>query len=113
MGREKVAAVRQAEDALVVLGQQIRMARRERNITAAELAARIGVSPNTVSAIEKGAPSVTAGNLFNAAALVGVPLFGAQDSAQLAMLRRTGQEKLALIPTRVRHRKEDEDAWRF
>jgi transcriptional regulator with XRE-family HTH domain len=105
--------MRQAAEALTILGQQIRLARQERNVTAAELAARIGVSPATLSAIEKGSASVSSGNLFNAASAVGVPLFGAETLEQLNMLRRIGQDKLALIPTRVRHRRMDSDAYEF
>ncbi|MDR1189666.1 MAG: helix-turn-helix domain-containing protein [Bifidobacteriaceae bacterium] len=113
MGRKRVAATPAAEDALAILGLQIRMARRERNLTATELAARIGVAPGTLAAIEKGAASVTAGSIFNAAVAAGVPLFGAETPEALHMLRRVGEDKLALIPTRVRHRKVESDVYKF
>lgn len=90
-----------ARDALAVLGTQIRLARRDRGWTAAELASRLGVSPPTVHAIESGAPGTAIGTVFNAALLVGVPLFGVDDWAELARMRRRGEERLALIPSRV------------
>jgi transcriptional regulator with XRE-family HTH domain len=113
MGRNRVAATRQAHDALTVLGQQIKMARREQRVTAKELAVRIGVSPGTVAAVEQGSPSVTAGSLFNAAVAVGVPLFGAETPEALNMMRRVGQDRLALLPTRVRHQTVVSDAYEF
>jgi transcriptional regulator with XRE-family HTH domain len=102
-----------AADAACVLGQQIRLARHAKNWTAAELAARAAVSRATVSAIEQGSPNPSIGNVLNVAAMAGVPLFGAEDRAQLAMLRRIGQEKIALLPTRVDHPHERDDDGAF
>lgn len=65
------------------------------------MAARIGVDRRTVAAIEAGSSAVSIGNVFNAADILGVPLFGAQDRAELARLRREGRDRLALLPTRV------------
>lgn len=45
--------------------------------------------------------SVSFGNAFNAADILGVPLFGAEDRMEFARLRREGRERLALLPTRV------------
>lgn len=101
MARRMVAVSRASDDALRVLGNQIKMARKSRGWTVAELAARIGVNPRTVSAIEGGSPSVSVGNVFNAAFVIGVNLFGL-DGADLARARRQGEETLALLPSRVR-----------
>ncbi len=101
MARKRVSPRRGAADAAVVLGQQIKVARLARKWTAAELAARVGVDRRTVAAIEAGDPGVSIGNAFNAADIVGVPLFGAEDRAELARLRREGRDRLALLPTRV------------
>jgi transcriptional regulator with XRE-family HTH domain len=95
-----------------VLGQQVKAGRIARNWTAAELAERIGVDRRTVAAIEAGDPGVSLGNALNAADIVGVPLFGAEDRAELARLRREGRDRLALLPTRVdkpRRRTEPDD----
>jgi transcriptional regulator with XRE-family HTH domain len=101
MARVRVSPRRGAADAVAVLGQQIRQARFARKWTATDLAARIGVDRRTVAAIEAGDPSVSVGNAFNAADILGVPLFGAEDRAELARLRREGRERLALLPVRV------------
>lgn len=99
MAKREVAPTRAATDALMVLGTQIRLARHANNWTAADLAARVGVGPRTVTAIEKGLPGVAAGTVFSAASVVGVRLFGASDD-ELARLRRRGEERIALIPSR-------------
>ncbi len=101
MARLRVSPRRGAADAAAVLGQQIKAARFARKWTAAELAARIGVDRRTVAAIEAGDTAVSIGNVFNAADILGVHLFGAEDKAELARLRREGRDRLALLPTRV------------
>lgn len=107
MARKAISIRNQASDALAILGLQIRTARHERNWTSAELAARAGISPRTMLAIEAGAPGCAIGNVFNAAVLVGVPLFGVEDRWEMARLRRRGEERLALLPTRVYHPRGD------
>ncbi len=99
MAKRLVSPTRAATDALVVLGTQLRAARHDKNWTAAELGARIGADPRTITAIERGAPGVAIGTVFSAASVLGVPLFGADDD-EMARLRRRGEERLALIPTR-------------
>lgn len=101
MARVRVSPRRGAADALAVLGQQIKAARYARQWTAAELAERVGVDRRTVAAIEAGEPAVSIGNVFNAADILGVPLFGAEDRAELSRLLCEGRDRLALLPTRV------------
>lgn len=101
MARRRISPRRGAADAAAVLGQQIKAARIARKWTAVELAQRIGVDRRTVAAIEAGDPAVSLGNALNAADIVGVPLFGAEDRVELARLRREGRDRLALLPTRV------------
>jgi transcriptional regulator with XRE-family HTH domain len=86
----------------------VRLARQAKRWPAAELAARAGVSARTVSMIERGSPTVSAGNLFNVAVLAGVDLFGA-DADELARLRALGRDKIALIPARTYHLRPRED----
>lgn len=110
MARKKVSATPAAADALAVLGSRIREGRHARRWTAEELAARVGVSPRTILAVEAGKPSTAAGTVLNAAVLVGIPLFGSEDKAELARMRRRGEERLALLPSRTYHlRKDDSD----
>jgi transcriptional regulator with XRE-family HTH domain len=55
-----------AKEALAQLGEQIRMARKRRQWTIAELAKKIGVSSPTLIALEKGEPTVSVGVLVSA-----------------------------------------------
>lgn len=89
-------------DAVRVLGQQIARARRARRWTAAELGERVGVTARTIASVEGGAPTVALGTYFEAATVLGVPLFGA-DGPGLAALARQGRDELALLPRRIRH----------
>lgn len=95
----------QTLDAAQVLGAQIAQARRVRGWTAAELAERVGVSARTITNLERGLPTVTLGIAFEAATLLGIRLFGA-EGPELAALARRGRDTLALLPSRVYHRRE-------
>lgn len=64
-----------AVEAARLLGAQIRLARRERRWSQDELAERAGITTRTVYKIEHGDLSVRLGSAFEAAALLGVPLF--------------------------------------
>jgi transcriptional regulator with XRE-family HTH domain len=99
-------------EALRLLGVRVHQGRISRRWTQAELAERLGVSAPTVASIERGSPSVSAGHYFQAAFLVGVPLFGIDDAGELALRRRHGEDTLALLPAKVRRRaKDDDDAY--
>jgi transcriptional regulator with XRE-family HTH domain len=106
MAKRTIGLSRPSADALAVLGQQINEARLAKGWTVADTAARLGVGPRTVRALEKGAPGVAIGTVFNAAFLVGVNLFGL-DPAALAEARRRGEDTLALLPSRVRRTNTD------
>ena len=99
MARRTIAPTRAATDALVVLGSQLRLARHEKNWTAADLGERVGVGPRTITAMERGAPGVAIGTVFSAATVLGVSLYGVDDD-ELARMRRRGEERIALIPSR-------------
>lgn len=111
MSRRVVAVSRASADALVVLGNQVKLARHARGWTIADLAARLGINPRTVAHIESGSPTVAIGTVFNAAFTVGVNLFGL-EGPELARARRQGEDTLALLPSKVRKpaaRKDDDD----
>lgn len=114
MPGRKTAVSRASQDALGVLGNQIKLARRARGWTIADLAARLSVNPRTVTNIELGSPSVAIGTVFNAAFTVGVNLFGL-EGPELARARRQGEETLALLPSRIRRPivKDDPDDFAF
>jgi transcriptional regulator with XRE-family HTH domain len=86
-----------AVDAARLLGSQINLARRERRWSQEELAERIGVTARTVYKIERGDLSVSLGAAFEAAALVGVPLFYS-DHARLSGELDRVRARSALLP---------------
>ena len=88
-------------EALLLLAGQIQLARKRRRMTEQDLADRIGVARSTVQLIEKGAPSVGVGLMFEAAVLVGVDLFVPEARTLAPELERM-QDKLALVPRSVR-----------
>lgn len=94
-------------DGLIVLGQLVKEGRLGRKWTRSELAQRAGVSVPTIANIENGASSTAVGTVFDVADLVGVPIFGIDDRIELARLRRRGEERLELLPARVRHGRQE------
>lgn len=96
-----------AVEAAHLLGAQIRLARRERRWSQDELAERVGITARTVYKIEHGDLSVGLGATFEAAALLGVPLFHAEHSRLGADLDRV-EARSALLPRPTRSRPADE-----
>ncbi|HMJ76704.1 MAG TPA: helix-turn-helix transcriptional regulator [Iamia sp.] len=96
-----------ARQAAVLLGRHVRLGRKDRGWTVAELAERVGVTETTLRKVERGDPTVALGTALEAAALVGVPLF--EDEAHLERNRRQVDDRLALLPARVRRRTARDD----
>jgi transcriptional regulator with XRE-family HTH domain len=92
---------RYSMEALSLLGQMIRAARIERKITGEEMATRAGISRALVQRIEKGDPGCAIGAVFEAATIVGVPLFES-DRERLSAHRATTAEILRLLPKTAR-----------
>ena len=88
-------------EAAALLGEQIRLGRRRRRWTEAEMAERVGVSRATIQKIEMGHMGCALGLVLEAAALAGVPLFDS-GNLPLSFQRERTRDKLALIPTRIR-----------
>ena len=95
-------------DGLIILGQLVKESRLGRRWTRNELAQRAGISVATIANIENGASSTAVGTVFDVADLVGVPIFGIDDRVELARLRRRGEDRLELLPARVRHGRQEE-----
>lgn len=91
----------QVLEAARLLGDRVRLARLERRWTLEELAERVGVSHNTMRKIERGDLTVGLGPAFEAAALVGVPLFHADPERRRLEVRST-TDRLAVVPQRAR-----------
>jgi len=95
---------RYALEALRLLGSLIRVARIERRMTAKELAERTGISRPLLHRIERGDPRSAIGSVFEAAMIVGVPLFETDPSRLSSDLARI-EDKLALLPKKVHESK--------
>ena len=92
---------RVTRDVLTLLGGLIRLGRKQRKMSEADLAARVGIARSTLQLIEKGHPKVEIGLVFEAATLVGVPLF-VDEPSRLASEQSRIEDKLALLPQSVR-----------
>lgn len=91
---------------LALLGGRIRLARKQRKMSEADLAERVGIARSTLQAIEKGHPTVEIGLVFEAATLVGVPLF-VDTPARLGTELARVSETMALLPRSVRRARGD------
>jgi transcriptional regulator with XRE-family HTH domain len=75
MSKARVATLaNQTRIALKLLGDMIQAGRKVRKMSQKDLAERLNVSRYTVMSIESGSPNVAAGTVFEAAAIVGIPL---------------------------------------
>jgi len=90
-----------AREVARLLGGRISAARRERRWTVQQFAERVGVTPPTIRKIERGDLGVAVGSVFEAASILGVPLFAA-DPSRRALDARHVDDQLALLPQRVR-----------
>lgn len=80
-----------------LLGREIKLARKQRKWSEAELATRAGISRFTLQKIEKGDMTCAIGLAFEAASLVGINLFEAETSPLRRQLREV-DAKIALLP---------------
>lgn len=93
---------RYGREAVAVLGQLIRTNRIERKLSVVDLAERVGISRDMLRRIEIGDPRCAIGVVFEAAAIVGVPLFDT-DRDRLSTRLAEQQDKLRLLPKQVRN----------
>jgi hypothetical protein len=92
---------RYAKDAAVLLGQLIRKARIDRKMMAGDLADRAGLSRGLLRRVEAGDLGCTLGAVFEAAAVAGVRLFDADETA-LAKAVTSNAEIMLLLPKSIR-----------
>lgn len=64
------------------LGQKIATARKERGITQREMAATVGISPQTMLFIERGRPNVQIGHYARALSVLNAPMLSLQTQTQ-------------------------------
>lgn len=93
---------RYSVEAVRLLGQSIRLARIDRKLTVSELAERAGLSRGLLQRIEKGDMGCAIGAAFEAAAIVGVRLFDADQSTMVATFK-SNEKTLTLLPQTVRN----------
>ena len=108
LGRKKVSLLPQQTNKLIKMGDQIRLARLRRKLSATLVAERAGISRQTVTAVEKGSPSVSIGivaNILLALSLQDDILLLAKDD----ILGRTLQDCEVKIHRRAPKRGRDED----
>ncbi|MEX1198166.1 MAG: helix-turn-helix transcriptional regulator [Pseudohongiellaceae bacterium] len=82
------------------MARLIQHGRKQRKMTEMDLAARLGIARSTVQRIEKGDPRVAIGIMFEAAALVGVKLFEADEKGVVALSSRI-DDRIAVLPKHV------------
>ena len=97
-----------AKEAALLLGQQIKLGRKNRKWSEKNLADRAGISRATLQKIEAGKMSPSIGLVFETAALVGVNLFE-QDNQRLQTSLDLTQSKIALLPKRIQSKKKAVD----
>jgi len=89
------------KDAARLFSATIRAERKARRMTEQELADRTGVSRSFIKRLEKGDMSCAIGSVFEAAHVLGIPLFDMGPGRLASELRRT-EEKLTLLPKTIR-----------
>lgn len=92
---------RHAQEAALLMGEQIKLGRKQRRWSETNLAERAGISRVTLRKIENGELSCAVGLVFEVATLVGVKLFE-PDSMPLAKHIEHTQDKIALLPQRIK-----------
>lgn len=92
---------RYSSDAVQLIGNLIRVARKERKLTTIEVAERAGISRGLLQRIEKGDLKCEIGAVFEVATIVGVKLFDADEISLTKHIRHT-EDKLTLLPKSIR-----------
>lgn len=100
MSIPKRTYARYTTDAIALLGKMIRHGRKQRKMTEAELAERLGIARSTLQRIEKGHPKVEIGIMFEAAALVGTKLFDS-DEVGINQLSDRMDDRIAVLPKHI------------
>ena len=90
-----------AQEAVILLGEQIKLGRKQHKWSEKNLAERAGISRATLQKIESGEMSCSIGLVFEFATLVGVNLFD-QDKLPLSRHIEQARDKIALLPKRIK-----------
>jgi len=88
-----------------LLGITIRAERKLKKMTEQALAERVGVSRSFIRRVERGDMSCSIGSVFEAAYIVGIPLFDAMpNTRQMEQQIDRVKDKLVLLPKTI-HKK--------
>ena len=98
---KKRAYSKYAQEAVILLGEQIKLRRKEHKWTETDLADRAGISRATLQKMEGGSMNCAIGLVFEVATLVGINLFE-QDKVALTRQIEHTKDKVALLPSRIR-----------
>lgn len=101
---------RKTIEVTMLLGKQIRFARKSRGWTEAELAERSGISLSTIKRIEGGDLTCGVGLIFEAANVSGVVLFS-ESASSIQSLHERIDDKIVLLPKTIKNtpKKVDDD----
>ena len=83
-----------------IFASQIRIARKKHQWSVAELAERVGTTRPTIRQMEQGNPATALGLYFEAANILGIPLF-ADDAHQMTAIQKSLDMSLSLLPMRI------------
>lgn len=90
-----------AQEAAVLMGEQIKLGRKQRQWSEKILAERAGISRATLQKIENGEMSCALGSVFEVATLVGIKLFTSDNNPLAKQIEHT-RDKVALLPQRIK-----------
>lgn len=93
-----------AREAAALIGEQIKLGRKQQQWSEKNLADRAGISRATLQKIENGEMGCAIGLVFEVATLVGIKLFES-DNIPLAKRIEHTRDKIALLPQRIKARK--------
>ena len=100
---------RYTKEAVILLGKQVQLGRKERGLTEKDLAERAGISRTTLQKIEKGDLKCELGLALEVAVLVGVKLFEAENLASFSAGIDRVSDKIALFPKSIRKKQKGVD----
>lgn len=82
-------------ESILLLGQMIKLARKQRGMSEVDLAMQAGINRGTLNKIERGDLGISVGLFFEAATLVGLKLFDTDDKERLQEHRARITEKIS------------------
>lgn len=90
-----------AQEAVLLIGEQVKLERKRRRWTEQSLADRAGISRATLQKIERGGMGCAIGIVFEVSALLGIELFES-GSVPLDQQIKQVQGKVSLLPQRIK-----------